>query len=374
MRMNTEPKSHYQFRLNFWKIRGSHRRRSTYSGTRVGLGALGVGALAFITLVAFSSDTALAATTLNLGSAASYAVVAGSTITNTGASVITGSVGLFPGTVISGFPPGTVSGATNAANAASLSAQSASTAAYLVAAGDTPTASVAGGILGGTTLTPGVYHAPTMSLTGALTLNGGGDSSAVFIIQSDSTLITASNSSVVLEGHAQACNVFWQVGSSATLGTATTFMGTILALTSVALNTGASVVGRVMAQTGAVTLDDNAITLPSIGTVCATPPATTTTTVPATTTTTVPATTTTTIPATTTTTVPATTATTKVAGTILPVGAPGTGEGGTGGSGSSLLGLIGFGAFGVAAAAASVAVRSRHQRGRDSSSGLTRGS
>jgi hypothetical protein len=154
--MNTEPKSHYQFRLNFWKIRGSHRRRSTYSGTRVGLGALGVGALAFITLVAFSGDTALAATTLNLGSAASYAVVAGSTITNTGASVITGSVGIWPGSSITGFGPGTISGATDLANAASSSAQSASTAAYLVAAGDTPTASVAGGILGGTTLTPGV--------------------------------------------------------------------------------------------------------------------------------------------------------------------------------------------------------------------------
>ncbi len=393
MRTNAEPKGPYWFRLNFWKIRGSHRRPSSFSGTRIGLGALGVTALSFVTLLSFSSPSAFAATSPTLGAAATYAVIAGSTITNTGSSVITGDVGLSPGTAIVGLKPGgpgTVTGNQDAADAASLDAQNAATAAYLVAKGETPTGTVAGDV-GGSTFTAGVYNSTSsLAVTGPVTLNGQNDPNAVFIFQVGSTLTMATGSSVVLENQAQACNVFWQVGSSATLNTSTTFVGTILALTSATLDTTATVDGAVFAQTGQVQLDTNRITV----TPCATPsgtstttttvPATTTTTpppttttfeyVPPTTTTTVPATTTTTVPATTTTTVPATTTTTKVVGTILPVGAPGTGEGGTGGSGSSLLGLIGFGAFGVAAAAASVAVRSRHQRGRDSSSGLTRGS
>ncbi|HEY5104310.1 MAG TPA: ice-binding family protein [Acidimicrobiales bacterium] len=347
------------YRRHFTKLRGQHRHPRRPWVARLGFGTFGVGLVSLMTLVAFSGESAVAATSLTMGAAAPYAVLAGSTITNTGSSVITGSIGLSPGTSITGFPPGTATGTTDAANAASLAAMNASTAAYLVAAGETPFTTVAAGTLGGLTLTPGVYQsASSLSLTGPLTLNAGGDANAVFIFQSGSTLTTATGSSVVLTGGAQACNVFWQVGSSATLGTTTAFQGTILALTSATLNTGATVNGRVQAQTGAVTLNGNTITVP---TCLAVPPTTTTTTPPTTTTTT----TTTTLPPTTTTT-PVVTST-----TVVPVGAPATGEGGTAGSGLP-LGLIGLGAIAVAAGAASVAARSRRQRG-GSSGDHTRG-
>lgn len=293
-----------------------------------------------------------AATPINLGNATPFAVLAGSTVTNTGSSVITGNVGLSPGTSITGFPPGLVHGTTGAADASSLAAQSSSTAAYLIAAGETPFSTVAAGTLGGTTLVPGVYQSASgLALNGTLTLNGGGDANAVFIFQAGSTLTTASGSSVVLIGGAQACNVFWQVGSSATLGTTTSFVGTILAQTSVTLNNGASVQGRLLAQTGAVTLNNNTVNVPT----CAAAAATTTTTTP---------TTTTTKPVTTGTKAPAkrrTTTTLPASPTIIPVGAPKTGEGGTARSSSTPLGLIGLGALGVGVAATSVAVRSRRR-------------
>ena len=331
--------------------------------------------MSFVTLIALTSDSAMAAVApINLGAATPYAVVAGSTITNTGSSVITGNIGLSPGTSITGFPPGIVLGTTGAADASSLAAQNSSTAAYLVAAGETPFSPVAAGTLGGTTLVPGVYQSASgLALNGTLTLNGGGDASAVFVFQAGSTLTTASGSSVVLIGGAQACNVFWAVGSSATLGTTTSFIGTILAQTSVTLNNGASVQGRLLAQTGAVTLNNNTINAPTCaaGTTATTTATTTTTT---TTTTTAPTATT----ATTSTTLPVTTGTgagTKAPAkrrttttlpktpTIIPVGAPKTGEGGTAGSGSSLLGVIGLGALGIGVAATSVAVRSRRRHG-----------
>jgi hypothetical protein len=327
--------------------------------------ALTVGFLGIITFVGFAGSPAFAAATaINLGAATPYAVVAGTTITNTGSSVITGNIGLSPGTSITGFPPGLVSGTTGAADATSLAAQTSATAAYGVAAGATPFTTVAGGNIGGTTLSPGVYEAASaMQLTGPVTLNAGGDASAVFIFQAGSTLTTASGASVVLEGGAQACNVFWQVGSSATLGSTTSFVGTILALASVTLNSGATVNGRLLAQTGAVTLNDNIITVP---TCAATSGATTTTAA----TTPVGAVTTTTKPAgaahpvtkkghkgtTTTTTTPGS----KV--TIIPVGAPATGEGGTAGSGFSPLGLIGLGAITIAAGATTIALRERRRR------------
>jgi hypothetical protein len=231
--------------------------------------------LSFVTLIAFASESAMAAVTpINLGAATPYAVVAGSTITNTGSSVIGGNIGLSPGTSITGFPPGLVSGTTGAADATSLAAQNSSTAAYLVAAGETPFSTVAAGTLGGTTLVPGVYQSASgLALNGTVTLNGGGDANAVFIFQAGSTLTTASGSSVALIGGAQACNVFWQVGSSATLGTTTSFVGTILAQTSITLNNGASVQGRLLAQTGAVTLNNNTINAPT----CAAATTTTTT-------------------------------------------------------------------------------------------------
>jgi hypothetical protein len=325
-----------------------------------------VGLLGFVTLSTFTSTSAFAETSLNLGSATPYAVLAGSAITNTGATVITGDVGLAPGTSIGGFPPGIIHGTSGAADAASLAAVIASTAAYTIAASDTPFSTVAAGTLGGSTLTPGVYQSGSgLSLTGTLTLNGGGNANAVFIFQAGSTLTTASSSSVILEGGAQACNVFWQVGSSATLGTATTFVGSILAQTSATLDTGANVNGRVQAQTGAVTLDDNTISVPTCAAVTGTTTTTTTTTAGTTTTTTHPATTVTT-PGSSThggSPTPVTSTPSAKGPTVIPVGAPATGEGGTAGSGSSPLGLAALGAFGVALSAAAIAVRTRRRHG-----------
>jgi uncharacterized repeat protein (TIGR01451 family) len=197
-----------------------------------------------------------------MGSEQNFAVLGGSTVTNTGSSVITGDLGLHPGTAITGFPPGLVTGETHATDAVALQAQTDTTATYIDLAGQ-PCNTTISADLGGTTLTPGVYcSASTMGLTGALTLDAGGDPNAVWVFQMGSTLTTASNSSVVLINGADACNVFWQVGSSATLGTTTSFVGNIFALTSITLNNGASVSGRVLARNGAVTLNNNTITAP----------------------------------------------------------------------------------------------------------------
>jgi hypothetical protein len=237
-----------------------------------------VGAPALSVLLVGSVFTGVAGAAqppVGLGTSAPFAVLAGSTVTNTGPSVIAGDVGLSPGTAIVGFPPGLVNdGTLHAADAVALQAQSDVTTAYNDAAGRTPVVTESSD-LGGQTLAPGVYQAASaMSLTGTVTLDAGGDQSAVFIFQAGSTLITGSSSSVSLIGGAQACNVFWQVGSSATLGTTTSFVGTILALTSASLDTGATLQGRVFARNGAVTLDDNVITQPG----CATTTPTTTTT------------------------------------------------------------------------------------------------
>ena len=207
--------------------------------------------------------------TVGLGTATSFAVLAGSGITNTGSTVVNGDIGSFPTTTITGFPPGTVNGTNHGGNAVTQGAKTDLTTAYNDAAGRTPTTTIPTE-LGGSTLTHGVYTAAsgTFGLTGAVTLDGQGDPNAVFIFKTASTLTTATGSSVVLIGGAQSCNVFWQVGSSATLGGSTSFRGSILALTSITLVTSATVDGRVLARNGAVTLDTNTITRPT----CAAPP------------------------------------------------------------------------------------------------------
>ena len=159
-------------------------------------------------------------------------------------------------------------GVQNVANPAAVQAKSDLAAAYNEAAGQAPATPVAASTLGGLTLTPGVYSGGALDLTGTLTLDAQGDSGAVFVFQAASTLITASASRVELVNGASPCNVFWQVGSSATLGTTTSFKGTILALTSITVNTGATVDGRLLARNAAVTLDSNAITEPA----CSSPP------------------------------------------------------------------------------------------------------
>jgi hypothetical protein len=212
-----------------------------------------------------------------LGTTASFSVLAASTVTNTGTSVINGNVGLSPGTSVTGFPPGVINGTQHITDAVAAQAQVDLTTAYNNAASQGPTNPIVAD-LGGQTLTPGVYNsASSIGLTGALTLNAGGDPNAVFVFQANtSTLTTASASQVVLINGAQACNVFWQVGSSATLGTGSLFQGTVLASASVTVTTGVTINGRVLAKNGAVTLDTDTITTST----CATPTSSSVTTTP----------------------------------------------------------------------------------------------
>lgn len=197
----------------------------------------------------------------SLGSAQSFAVLGSSGVTNTGPTIITGDLGVSPGTAVTGFPPGTVTGgALHAGDAPATAAQAAAHTAYaaLVAepCGTNLTGKTLGTSPGAVTLSPGVYcFDSSAQLTGTLTLTGSG----VYVFQIKSTLTTTSKSSVVLAKGATAGNVFWQVGSSATLGTNTAFEGSILANISGTVTTGASVTGRVFALTGAVTLSGNRI-------------------------------------------------------------------------------------------------------------------
>ena len=205
------------------------------------------------------------ATAVPLGTASSFAVLGGQSVTNTGPSAITGDLGVSPGSSITGFPPGLVSGAIHKADAVALQAQTDLTTAYNNAASQATNVTLTSpGDLGGLTLVPGVYTASSsIDLTGTLTLDAQGNPNAVWVFQVGSTLTTASASRVLLINGAAPCNVYWQIGSSATLGTNTTFVGNILALTSIGLNTSASIDGRALARNGSVTLDTNRITLPS---------------------------------------------------------------------------------------------------------------
>jgi hypothetical protein len=222
----------------------------------VGLGAV---ALAVLLFAVGSATNAGAQTAPGLGAAASYAVLGGQTVTNTGPTTINGDLGVSPGTAVTNFPPGIVTGGSiHSADANALDAQGAVTTAYNALAAQPCTADLTGQDLGGMTLTEGVYcFSSSAQLTGQLTLNAQGSASAVFVFKMVSTLTTASNSSVQITNGGVDCNVFWQVGSSATIGTGTVFVGNILALTSIALTTGASVSGRALARNGAVTLDTN---------------------------------------------------------------------------------------------------------------------
>lgn len=198
----------------------------------------------------------------SLGTAQSFAVLGGSTVTNTGASVIGGDLGVSPGSAVIGFPPGIVTppGAIHAADAVAAQAQVDLTTQYNALASAACTADLTGQNLGNRTLTSGVHCFSTSAqLTGPLTLNAQGNAAATFIFKIGSTLTTASGSSVILINGGNPCGVAWQIGSAATLGTTTSFVGNLIALTSITLNTGANIIGRALARNGAVTLDTNNI-------------------------------------------------------------------------------------------------------------------
>jgi hypothetical protein len=204
-------------------------------------------------------------TTVPLGSAANFVVLAGSTVTNTDATTVTGDLGVSPGTAVTGFPPGMVNGAMHAGDAAAAQAQLDLTTAFNDAAGRTVGAVTVAGNLGGQTLTPGLYKS-TSSLeisSGDLTLDAQGSPNAVFIFQMASTLTTTAGRQVILSGGAKAANIFWQVGSSATLGTTSVFKGNILADQSITLTSGATLDGRALARIAGVALAANTITKPA---------------------------------------------------------------------------------------------------------------
>lgn len=221
---------------------------------RTGLFALGL-----LCVMLVSSSASAAPATVGLGTAESFSVLAGSTVTNTGPTTMFGDLGLSPGSSVTGAPH--VLGTTHVDDAVAIGAKSSLTTAYNDAA-SRPTNGSAGTDLTGQTFTAGVRTASSSLLlsSGSVTLDAQGDPNAVFIFQVGTTLTTGSNTSVSLINGAQACNVFWQIGSSATLGTGTRFVGTVMAAATITANTAATIHGRLLAQTGAVNLDTNTIT------------------------------------------------------------------------------------------------------------------
>lgn len=245
-------------------------------------------ALLMVVVMTVPAIAMVAQPTVNLGTTSTFAVLAGSTITNTGTTTINGSVGgnvgLFPGTVFTGQTSVTISsGVVYLADAAGVAkkAKDDLVTAYDDAAGRTPVTRIPSE-LGETTLTPGVYDSAdgTFQITGTLTLDAQGDPDGVFVFKAASTLITASGSNVNLINSARFCRTFWTVGSSATLGTNSNFVGHILAMTSITAETGATVQGQLLARNGAVTLDSNTITNGICETVRKSTPISTTTTTP----------------------------------------------------------------------------------------------
>jgi hypothetical protein len=233
-------------------------RHSMWSAVKVSrLALLMTGGVLALLLSATSAFAAPA--TVGLGTAASFSVLAGSTVTNTGPTTMFGDLGLSPGSSVTGAPH--VLGQTHVDDAVAIQAKTNLTTAYNDAA-SRPTEGSAGTDLSGQTFTAGVRTASEALLlsSGSVILDAQGDPNAVFIFQIGSTLTTGSNTTVQLVNGAQACNVFWQVGSSATLGTGTRFVGTVMAAATITANTAATIHGRLLAQTAAVNLDTNTIT------------------------------------------------------------------------------------------------------------------
>jgi len=222
-------------------------------------GVLAIGWVVALGALAGDARAASGPAPVVLGAATSFGVIGGSTVTSAGVSTVNGDLGVSPGTAVTGFPPGILNGTLHLGDAVATQAQADLATAYADAAGRSPAAPIDGD-LGGVTLTPGVYAAgAALTLGGTLTLDAQGDPGAVFILQAGSTLATAANSQVTLAGGAQACNVFWQVGSSATLGASSELAGTILASTSISIGDSVTIDGRALARDGAVTLINDTI-------------------------------------------------------------------------------------------------------------------
>ena len=244
-------------------VLGSHERTAKLAKFSGFIACIGLAVAVLITPV----DVAFAATGVPLGTAGSFAVLGGAGVTNTGPTIVNGDLGVSPGTSITGFPPGIANGTVHRADPAAASAQFDSAVAYGALAAQTCTRTFPVPTdLVGMTLVPGVYcFASSASNSGLLKLDALGDTNAVWVFKTVSTLITSSGSSVVPVNGAQACNVYWQVGTSATLGTGTRFIGNILAYANIALMTGSTLSGRALARIESVTLDSSNVNSCSLG-------------------------------------------------------------------------------------------------------------
>ena len=252
---------------------------SRRTGLTVGLSAVSAATISLAVLLVASGTADATVAAVPLGTTSSFAVLSATGITNTGTTTINGNIGSYPTGTETGFASLVLNGTNYPADTTSQVAQSDLVTAYNAAVAEGPTIPIAGGILGVETLTPGVYNsASTIQLNGPVTLDGNNNPNSVFVFQAGSGLTTASASQVILENDAQACNVFWQVGSSATLGSGSSFIGTIMASASVTLGSTAVVSGRLLAHTGDVTLISNTVTVPTCTSTTASTPASTTTT------------------------------------------------------------------------------------------------
>jgi hypothetical protein len=244
--------------------------------TRGRVALIGIAVCLAFTALLVAIPIAANAAPVNLATAQPFVVLGGAGVTNTGPSVLNGDLGVTPGTSLSGFgAPAVVNGATHANDAVAAQAQADLTTAYNVAAEQpiAPGNDLTGVDLGGLTLSPGAYgYSTSAQLTGQLTLDAHGDPNAQFVFVIGSTLTTASASSVILTNGASPCNVFWKIGSSATFGSGTAFEGNVLALTSISLNSGVTVLGRALARNGEVTLINDVLTLPGCATETSTTP------------------------------------------------------------------------------------------------------
>jgi hypothetical protein len=248
------------------------RLRHPRSDRLVGAGAFAC--VATLTALVATPTVSRASTAPGLGTAANFLVLAGTpAISSTGLTVINGNVGIAPAAAVNGFPPGTITGTQEKATTVATTAKTDLDTAYGVAASSPCNTDMTGKNLGGNTLTPGTYCQTTApTLTGVLTLSGDG----VFIFQAGSTLVTGPGAVVQLINGAQACNVFWQVGSAATLDTTTTFVGTVMAYSDFTMNDGVHLTGRALARTGQVTMIRDTIDPPATCTAATVPGPTTT--------------------------------------------------------------------------------------------------